>query len=507
MKKGDLIMLKLSKTRLLVLIFFLLLWPYACKHHSDEGFEAFINSFDARIPAVLEKYDVPGAAIALVHNGEVAWSKGYGFADKAKQIPVTPKTVFQTGSISKAVAAWGVMRLFQEGKINLDAPVETYLTRWHLPETGFDNKQVTIRRLLSHSAGLSRHGYPGRHPDNPLPTLEQTLTGSPSSPVDVRVIQEPGKEFRYSGGGYTLLSLVLEEVTGEGFCLYMRRNILEPLGMTDSDYCWTDKIKPRTAVGYDTAGKPWPNFLFGGKACCSLYSTAPDLARFMAALVTGPDGESPGRGVLTPKTLQLMQTPVIPTSGLAKQLANSMGLGYFIASLPNDTRLVLHGGDNRGWHAIAAINPDNKSGIVVLTNGDIGGIYFWIELFYTWSNRFNGSALPVCGLIVTAYRISLVLIAGLGLGWLLFAWLVVHQVRRGRRKWNWKFTRLPVWRRILFVFLPLLLLLLWWKFVPSIFELLIPLTGHWLNLLVTLWGISVVLTGFSFKRKPTEEHE
>jgi hypothetical protein len=139
---------------------------------------------------------------------------------------------------------------------------------------------------------------------------------------------------------------------------------------------------------------------------------------------------------------------------------------------------------------------------VVLTNGDKGGIHFWVELFYNWSNRFNGASFPVCVLLVTAYRVSLILIVGLGLGWLLFAWLIIRQVYQHRRKWDWKFTKFTLWRRILYILLPLLFTLLWWKFVPPIFELLVPLTGHWVTLLVTIWGLTVVFTGFSSKRKP-----
>ena len=108
--------------------------------------------------------------------------RGYGFADVAQSIPVTPTTGFNVGSISKTIAAWGVMTLVERGELGLDTPVDTYLTRWHLPESTFDERGVTIRRLLSHTAGLSLHGYPGWGPDDPLPTLEESLSGKTNGP-------------------------------------------------------------------------------------------------------------------------------------------------------------------------------------------------------------------------------------------------------------------------------------------------------------------------------------
>ena len=123
-----------------------------------------LDKLDAEAPGWLEQASVPGAAVAVIRNGEVVATRGYGFADVAKSIPVTPTTGFNIGSISKTIAAWGVMTLVERGELDLDAPVETYLTRWHFPESEFDEKGVTIRRLLSHTAGLSLHGYPGWGP-------------------------------------------------------------------------------------------------------------------------------------------------------------------------------------------------------------------------------------------------------------------------------------------------------------------------------------------------------
>ena len=126
----------------------------------------FISELDQKIPQLLNDFIVPGTAIAIIENGEVILQKGYGYSNVDKGIKVTKTTGFNIGSISKTIAAWGVLKLVQEGKIDLDAPAEKYLTRWHLPTSEFDSDKVTIRRLLSHTAGLSLHGYPGWTPED-----------------------------------------------------------------------------------------------------------------------------------------------------------------------------------------------------------------------------------------------------------------------------------------------------------------------------------------------------
>src|SRR5512139_2555671 len=267
---------------------------------SSSGHDNLIKKVDRIAPQLLEQYKVPGAAMGLVWEGEVVWSEGYGLEDKERSMPVTGDTVFQVGSISKAVTSWGVMKLVEDGHLELDAPVEQYLTRWHLPLSNFDPSGVTIRRLLSHSAGLSVEGYPGLPPDVQLPSLEESLSGNNGGAGEVRITMQPGAQFSYSGGGYTLLQLIIEEVTGEAFSAYMQREVLDPLGMFHSSFEWRADLRPTTAVAYSETGAPLPNYLFTEKAPAGLYTTSPDLARFVAAEMPGPHGEPAGRGVLSP---------------------------------------------------------------------------------------------------------------------------------------------------------------------------------------------------------------
>ena len=284
-----------------------------------------LATFEESMPEFLSQASVPGAAIAVIRNGEVVATEGYGFANVEASIAVTPTTPFNVGSISKTIAAWGVMTLVEQGRIDLDAPVATYLTRWSLPESEFDEDGVTMRRLLSHTAGLSLHGYPGWGPDQLLPTIEESLSGNTNGAGAVELVIEPGTRWQYSGGGYTLAQLIVEEVTGEPFADYVRDAVLRPLGMANSDYHLSDELMSRSSIAYDERGVPTPNPRFTEQAAAGLHTTVEDLATFAAAALVTDDGEVPGRGVLSPETIALMLTP-------ASASGESYGLGYEVVA-------------------------------------------------------------------------------------------------------------------------------------------------------------------------------
>lgn len=365
-----------KQRRTIVLVLVAVVAAYLIFHYSREpedefggGLDAFAQKLDQVVPELLEQYQVPGTAVALVHGGRVAWSKGYGLADEATGTPVTPETVFQVGPLSKPVTAWGVLRLVAQRKLALDAPAESYLTRWHLPPSEFDHAEVTLRRLLNHTAGLSLGGYPGFDPSEKLPTLKESLSGITGGVGDVHVAHLPDTRFSYSGGGYTLLQLIIEEVTGETFSAYMQSAVLAPLGMARSSFEWTPALQAVTATAYQEPGQPLPNYRFTALAAAGLYSTASDLARFVAAGMTGPNREPPGRGLLSPRDVESMFTPTVEmdaSTGLG------YGLGYGVRLLPGEIRMVSHSGGNRGWRARFAALPDRGEGIVILTNSDTG---------------------------------------------------------------------------------------------------------------------------------------
>lgn len=311
-----------------------------------------------------ELHQVPGTAVALVRAGKLAWVQGCGFADLESEREVTADTVFNIGSISKTVGAWGCMLLVERGKIDLDAPVMDVVKRWQLPPSSFDSKGVTLRRLLSHTAGLSLHGYPGFPPDAELPTLERSLSGDTNGAGDVHLAHAPGTKWQYSGGGYTLAQLLCEELTGESFAEFMRANVLIPLGMEHSAYGWPSELLAGSATPYDDRGEPLPRGgpRFPELAAAGFQTTAGDLALFACAGLTRFRGEDAPR-VLKPETIELMQTgaPASPEWGLGYDVRDVGGL-----------RLVGHGGANDGWMARLTLAPASGDAIVILTNGSNG---------------------------------------------------------------------------------------------------------------------------------------
>lgn len=275
---------------------------------------------------------------------------------------MTPETVFNIGSISKTLAAWGFMELVEQGELELDAPIEGYLTRWKLPESEFDASGVTLRRLLSHTAGLSLHGYPGYEPEEELPTIEQSLSGE-SNAGELVLISAPGSAWKYSGGGYTIAQLALEEVTKRDFAEFMRAEVFEPLGMRSTDYRWTDEIRAQAATPYDGEQRPIGGPRFIALAAAGCQTSVLDLARFgIASLAADATSDEEGT-VLAPRTLALMQTPA-PASP-------EYGLGYSVEDV-GGVRVVGHTGANNGWMAGLFLAPQHGDGIVVLTNGSNG---------------------------------------------------------------------------------------------------------------------------------------
>lgn len=266
-----------------------------------------------------------------------------------------------------------MLTLVEQGKLDLDTPVSTYLTRWQLPDSPH-NDQVTVRRLLSHTAGLTDGlGYGGFAPGAPIQSLEESLTHASDAAFGangvVRVGAEPGGDWSYSGGGYTLLQLLIEEVSGEPFGTFMKRAVLAPLGMTASTYVLTEADRARVAEFYDQSGEPAIHYTFTATAAASLYTSSADLTRFLQAQAVGAGGESPGRGVLRPETLAAMAQPEARLFGLP-----FWGLGVALYA-PEDSGGFIIGHDGSNLPAInttARFDPATGDGVIVLVTGNQG---------------------------------------------------------------------------------------------------------------------------------------
>jgi CubicO group peptidase (beta-lactamase class C family) len=326
-----------------------------------ESVASFGRALDDVVPDALRRHGVPGASVAVVRSGRVEWARGYGVADAARRTPVTASTLFQVASVSKPVAAMGALRLVEQRRLGLDRP----LTVWRFPPTEHDPRAVTLRRLLSHTAGVSVHGYPGHDSARALPSTTASLAGDSAGAGAVRLEDDPGAGYWYSGGGYTIAQLAIERAAGEPFAAWMRRAVLRPLGMRSSSFDQATADGALTARGHDFAGRTMGVLRYAEQAAAGLYATAPDMARFVAALMPGPHGEPPGRGVVTAATIRAMTTPAPATRG-------RYGLGFRLRTLADDVRMVSHDGANHGWRALIAAFPERGWGIAVLTNGDNG---------------------------------------------------------------------------------------------------------------------------------------
>lgn len=322
------------------------------------------------------KNNVPGVAVAVIRDGKVAWIQSIGYADLASKKPVASETIFNIGSISKLISAWGFMQLTEKDLVKLDDPVDQYLTRWHLPESEFNLSKVTLRRILSHTAGLSVHGYGGSDQGIPLLSLEESLNGKTKRNGEtVHLISEPGTKWDYSGGGYTLAQLLLEERTNQSFATYMKNNIFLPLGMKHTNYEWTAEMMATSATAYDENGNPIKNRIFTEKAAAGLQTTIEDLAHF-AELSINRNPKQLNK-VLKPETIKLMETPVLPSSN-----EDESGLGYRFMNYEG-FRTIGHTGENVGWSAALFLDLPTKSGIIVLCNGS-NGDQVWFPIYQTW---------------------------------------------------------------------------------------------------------------------------
>lgn len=329
--------------------------------------------------------DVPGLALARIEEGRVTWLRGLGVANTQTGEPITPDTVFQAASVSKPVTAWAVMQLSERGLLDLDDPVPRLLSRWQFPPSDFDAEAVTVRGLLSHTAGVSVPGYPGLHPAQPIPELPLALAGGVGCGT-VRLEAPPGSGFRYSGGGYAVLQLLVEEVCGRPFGEHVRSDVLEPLGMTRSSFTHSPDMEEAASRPHNWQGEPTAFLRYPVAAAAGLLSTPTDLARFVSAGLPGPNGEPAGRGVLRPETVQALFTPQIETEG-------TWTLGYATRLLPNGVPIVFHTGANSGFTAAIAAAPEQGAGLVVLTNSDAGSEFMW-DLIEVWEAKVAGLNLP-----------------------------------------------------------------------------------------------------------------
>jgi CubicO group peptidase (beta-lactamase class C family) len=406
----------------------------------------FRRHLDARVPALISRFGVPGVSVATVAHGRPGEAFAYGLADVASRRPMTEDTVFEVASISKSFTAWGVVQLAQSGRLSLDAPVETYLDRWPLARARYPSREVTVRRLLQHVAGVSPGNLGVRRPEEPGLSTLALLRGEGrnlevQTAGQARLVQPANRGFLYSNPGYLLLQLAVEQRTGDPFKRYMKREVLQPLGMTSSSFEWDPGLRARTSTPYLSDGRPDVITIPDAATDGSLFTTAPDLARFMAAELQPAAATPAPRGRLTAASLvELFDGRVpLPWTQVQGMGSDRGALGHYVERLPDGRAAIMNGGFFPGWTSQFYIVPATGDGIAVLTNSDRGRAVI-AEIIADWS-AWRG--LPPFKMTRTYGTVALsgpLVVVGLGLAalWMftdVLADLLERRARSAQRIW------------------------------------------------------------------------
>jgi CubicO group peptidase (beta-lactamase class C family) len=330
----------------------------------------------------LVHYKVPGISVAFVYQEELAWAKGFGVVEAGGEKPVTGETIFQAASISKPVTVMVALHLVEAGLLDLDADVNDVLRSWKVPKSKHTQARpdgvcpadgvrpvVTLRGLLSHSAGLNIRGYRGYTAGRQLPTLQQILNGEPpANSKPVRVTQAPGKAYKYASGGYIVVQQMIEDVTGRPLAVLAKELIFDKLGMANStfDSRLPQAYLPQAATAHRKTGEPVPGkwHTYPEQAAASLWTTPSDLARLLVEVLKSYKNES--NLVLSAEMTRQMLAPQVSIG-----VDWYCGLGFNIVTKNGMTR-IGHPGWNEGFHCIMLGCLEIGQGEVWMTNGENG---------------------------------------------------------------------------------------------------------------------------------------
>lgn len=315
-----------------------------------------LHAQDAEIESLRQKHGIPMVSVAVIEAGRLTRARTYGGGNA--------ETLFQAASISKPVSAMAALHMSQHGNFALDEDINGRLKSWKVPENGLNAQQkVTLRRLLSHSAGLTVHGFPGYEAGAAVPSLLQVLNGQPpANTKPIRVDIEPGSNFRYSGGGYTVVQQVMMDRAGMTFPQLMQRMVLGRIGMKRSTFeqPLPEGLAANAATGHRADGEPvkgrWHTY--PEMAAAGLWTTPSDLAQWAIELREAWLGRS--NRIIERTTAQQMLKPQAGRYGLGVVLKTDGPLQF------------SHGGANEGYRCLLALYAESGNGAVVMTNSDKG---------------------------------------------------------------------------------------------------------------------------------------
>lgn len=342
-------------------------------------------------------YKVPGISIAVVKDGKIIIAEGYGKADIDINRNVDSKTLFQAASISKPIAALGILKLAEQKRVNLDEDVNKYLTSFRIPENRYtSDKKVTLRAILAHTAGLNVEGFVGYHVAETLPSTQAVLRGEGNS-SSVNVIAVPGSQWHYSGGGYTVMQQVIEDVSGQSFEAFMKVEILEPLGMTNSTFTQPlpTEYYSNASSAFDLNGMlldgKWHNY--PEKAAAGLWTTPTDLAKYAIHIQEIYTGKI-SNGVISKDLVKQMFANHYQSYNFQSNTANIpqdykayWGQGLEMA-VKGDTIRFQHAGFNEGFKVNLTAFANEGTAIVIMANAD-NGFDLIMEVEEILSDKYN----------------------------------------------------------------------------------------------------------------------
>ncbi len=340
-----------------------------------EGEETRFTIYDR-----MDHYAVPGVSIAVVEGGELKWAKGYGYANTNDSSFVDSNTLFQAGSISKPIFALAALKLVDNGTIDLDQDVNNYLKTWKIPENSFtDSSKVTLRKLLTHTAGINVHGFPGYSQTDTFPSIDQVLNGKGNTAA-IMVDTVPGSIWRYSGGGYTIAEKLVEDQSGLPLEQFILSEILLPIGMVHSTYMQplNKELHHNVSAAYNSRGEMvdglWHNY--PERAAAGLWTTPSDLSKYCIEI----------QDILSKKKNGVLSYEIVVQ--MLTKYQNGWGLGPSLQG-ENDSLIFQHGGKNAGFtnNMIAFAHQGNA--VIVMTNGDNGNLLIReilraVSTYYQW---------------------------------------------------------------------------------------------------------------------------
>ena len=378
----------------------------------DASQQEMATQLDDVLDRAMRDYSIAGVAAGALRNGEIVWSARRGMA-QADGAPVTGETAFNLGSISKPATVWAVLTLARDDRIDLDAPIEPYLTRFALPDSEFDASGVTVRRLLQHVAGINIHGYGGYSPeeDQPADIVELSQTFEP-----LQLVREPGSAPSYSGGGYVLLQMMIEDVTGQSFDAYVREQVFAPLGMDNSGFVEADL--PDRSAAFNYYRREIGDLRDVALAAAGVYMSGDDMEAFLRAHLDGG-------GVLSEEWLE---QAFAQSEGSA-----NIGMSYTRLETPSGM-LIGHGGNNSSWNAQMYVRPETGDGFYFMTNAT-SGAQLDFDLSCAWLSAAR--EMPVEEVCAEALNVThqISFSAGLaGLVAILVAYWLVAGLVAGRRR-------------------------------------------------------------------------